>query len=275
MLLDKNKIFKKSIDLDVSHFTFDGMILLHEQFDDEGRKESYSAEKCFTCGSWTLTFVILKNIGNNNHPKEIRVGESCAEYFELPDNFSALALSQQRAEIAKAERDRQKKAIEKLYTTEPQLAQLGEFLSEIDYNFSYSFKKIKYDLTDEQIQELKNEALTLWGNIVNRTKEEERLSKRVQLQDGLQEVTGTVVNRYWKDMDVYAVEYVILEVNDNTLFVNATKAFEEIKMGDVVTIELDVTMFKENRETGKKEDTFKGMAKAGRRKIKNIVKASE
>ena len=266
-IMETKSIFKKNIDLNVSDFAFEGMILLHEQYDDEGNKKDYTAEKCFTCGAWTLTFVKLNNIGDNEHPQEIKVGQSCAEYFEMPDNFSALALSEQRAEIAQAERDRQKVAIEKLYKTEPELAQMGEFLSEIS-DFSYSFKKIKYDLTSEEIQELKDEAVKVWGEIVKGEQKELRLSTRVQLENGLQEITGTVEKIYWKETQWGGQEKVVLEVNDNTLFVNKTKAFTGVEEGDVITIDLEVTMFEEN-QFGEKKETFTGYAKAGRINLKD------
>ena len=39
--METKSIFKKNIDLNVSDFAFEGMILLHEQYDDEGNKKIY------------------------------------------------------------------------------------------------------------------------------------------------------------------------------------------------------------------------------------------
>ena len=144
---------------------------------------------------------------------------------------------------------------------------MGEFLSEIS-DFSYSFKKIKYDLTSEEIQELKDEAVKVWGEIVKGEQKELRLSTRVQLENGLQEITGTVEKIYWKETQWGGQEKVVLEVNDNTLFVNKTKAFTGVEEGDVITIDLEVTMFEEN-QFGEKKETFTGYAKAGRRNLKD------
>ena len=94
------------------------------------------------------------------------------------------------------------------------------------------------------------------------------LRTRVQLENGLQEITGTVEKIYWKETQWGGQEKVVLEVNDNTLFVNKTKAFTGVEEGDVITIDLEVTMFEEN-QFGEKKETFTGYAKAGRRNLKD------
>ena len=93
-------------------------------------------------------------------------------------------------------------------------------------------------------------------------KEEElyRLSKVDCLEDGLQEITGTVENIYGKDTPYGFVVKMVLNVNGNLLWVNQTKALEEVTKGETITIDLDVTMFN--------IDERKGSAKAGRRKLK-------
>jgi hypothetical protein len=91
-----------------------------------------------------------------------------------------------------------------------------------------------------------------------------KLSKVVVLNNGLQEVTGTVTNRYFAETSYGSQEKLVVDVNGNTLWVNVTKALEDVDKEDTITIELEVNMFN--------VDERKGSGKAGRRKLINHIK---
>ena len=270
---ETTKIFKKNLDINVQDFVYLTALDL--------KVEEDSYDQCFTCGNWAGEVIELKNIGNNEFPSTIRVGLNCAEYFELPDNASALLLSVQRKAMAEAERIAFAKAIAEFKVKEPQLAQMGEFLSSINDWFYSKFRNIKYELQADYVEWLREKALEVWQQEVDELARVSRMSKRVQLNDGLQEVTAKVEKVYFAETQWGGQERLVLNANDNTLFVNVTKALEEVNVGDTITIELEVTMFetaKGGYELAKTEHnpnghTFTGMGKAGRRKLINHIKA--
>lgn len=270
---ETTKIFKKDLDINVQDFVYSTALDLKVE------EESY--DKCFTCGNWAGEVIELKNIGNNDLPSTIRVGLSCADYFELPDNASALLLSAQRKAMAEAERIAFAKAIAEFKVKEPQLAQMGEFLSSINDWYYSKFRNIKYDLKADYIEWLREKTLEVWQVEVDELKRISRLSKRVQLNDGVQEVTAKVERTYWAETQWGGQRKLVLNVNDNTLFVNVTKALEEVNVGDTITIELEVTMFKTEKfgeeikvtEVNPNGHSFTGIGKAGRRKLINHIKA--
>ena len=92
-----------------------------------------------------------------------------------------------------------------------------------------------------------------------------KLDKVVVLKNGLQEITGIVTNRYLAETSYGVQEKLVLDVNGNTLWVNVTKATEDVDTNDTITIELEVNMFN--------IDERKGSGKAGRRKLINHIKA--
>lgn len=89
--------------------------------------------------------------------------------------------------------------------------------------------------------------------------------KVTPLESGLQEITGVVTNKYFAETPYGTQEKVVLDVNGNTLWVNVTKALEDVNTDDTITIELEVNMFN--------ADERKGSGKAGRRKLTNHIKA--
>ena len=92
------------------------------------------------------------------------------------------------------------------------------------------------------------------------------ITKKVTpLNNGLQEVIGVVTNRYYAETPYGIQEKLVVDVNGNTLWVNVTKALEDVDKEDTITIELEVNMFN--------VDERKGSGKAGRRKLTNHIKA--
>mgnify|MGYP006908240336 CR=1 FL=1 len=92
-----------------------------------------------------------------------------------------------------------------------------------------------------------------------------RKAKITPLENGVQEITGVVTNKYIAETPYGHQKKLVLDVNGNTLWVNVTKALEGVKKEDTITIELDVNMFN--------VDDRKGSGKAGRRKLINHIKA--
>jgi|DEB0MinimDraft_10_1074344.scaffolds.fasta_scaffold04614_8 hypothetical protein len=275
---ETTKIFKKDLDLDVSEFTYvQPLDLLH----DTVKGEVIGYVNCYTCGNWSKDVHELKNNANNNHPTTIFVGNSCADYFELPDNASALTLANHKRILAEKERAEWKEAIREFGINEPEIAQMGEFLSTINDYYMTRFRKIKYNYGAEFVEGLRKLTLETWEEEVNNIIRDTRLANRVQLENGLQEITAKVEKVYTAETQWGYQRRLILDVNANTLFVNITKALEEVNEGDTITIELEVSMFEtakygeeiEVSETNPNGHSFTGMGKAGRRKLINHIKA--
>ena len=125
-------------------------------------------------------------------------------------------------------------------------------------------EEIKKENEYKEYQELQK-----YIHTVKEVSEEEvkkyELSKIVCLQNGLQEITGVVENIYGTETPYGFVVKMVLNVNNNLLWVNRTKALEDVNTDDTITIELEVNMFN--------ADERKGSGKAGRRKLTNHIKA--
>lgn len=102
-------------------------------------------------------------------------------------------------------------------------------------------------------KEVSNEELIQFNN-----------EKITPLNNGLQEVIGIITNRYYAETPYGSQEKLVVDVNGNTLWVNVTKALEDVNKEDTITIELEVNMFN--------VDERKGSGKAGRRKLTNHIK---
>ena len=178
-------------------------------------------------------------------------------------------------------RDELIEAIREFGINEPEIAQMGEFLSSINVIYKEEFSKIKYNYGAEFVEGLRKYTLETWEAEVNSIIIDTRLANRVQLENGLQEITAKVEKVYTAETQWGYQRRLILDVNANTLFVNITKALEEVNEGDTITIELEVSMFEtakygeeiEVSETNPNGHSFTGMGKAGRRKLINHIKA--
>jgi len=262
---ETTRIFKKDLDINVQDFVF------FNALDLKVEEESY--DKCFTCGNWAGEVIELKNVGNNDLPAKIRVGLSCADYFELPNNASALLLAVQRSAERKAQEEFWAKNRAEFFVKEPQLAQIGECLSKYNDYYARKFNNVKYGVQDSYIDWLKELTLKMWQSEVDKLVNKFRFENATQLQNGLQEVTGKVINIYFADTQWGYQERIVLDINANTLFVNVTKALEEVNVNDIITMELEVSMFDTDSNGEYVEKTLKGMGKAGRRKLINHIKA--
>ncbi len=262
---ETTKIFKKNLDINVQDFVYSTALDLKVE------EESY--DKCFTCGNWAGEVIVLKNVGNNDYPAKIRVGLSCADYFELPNNASALLLAVQRSAERKAQEEYWAKNRAEFFVKEPQLAQMGEFLSTKNDYYARKFNNVKYDVQDSYIEWLRELTLDMWQTEVDKLVNEFRFENATQLENGLQEVTGKVINIYFAETQWGSQERIVLDVNANTLFVNVTKALDEVNINDTITIELEISMFDTDTNGEFVDKTLKGMGKAGRRKLINHIKA--
>ncbi len=132
-----------------------------------------------------------------------------------------------------------------------------------------TIKKWEKEQVETEIEHQEYLELKKYIHTVKEVSEEEvkkyELSKISCLQDGLQEITGVVENIYGTETPYGFVVKMVLNVNNNLLWVNRTKALEDVNTDDTITIELDVNMFN--------ADERKGSGKAGRRKLTNHIKA--